>query len=68
MKKAFLTAYENIKGVKFKDLNRLNAKFESPIECFEDTASDEEILEFFKKTYAAQIKSLFDVKLLVRFV
>ena len=68
MKKAFLIAYEDIKGVKYEDLDILKAKFTSPIECFENDASDEEILDFFETKYATQIKSLFDAKLIVRFV
>ena len=68
MKKAQLIAYEDIKGVRHEDLKYLDAIFKSPTECFEDNASDEEILEFFETKYATQIKTLFDAKLKVCFV
>ena len=68
MKKVQLIAYEDIKGVSHEDLKYLDAIFKSPIECFDNSASDEEILNFLETKYAVEIKALFEAKRILHFI
>ena len=60
MKTVRLVVYQNIKGVEYEDLHRLNAIFKSPIESFDDSKSESNICEFLQCKYAKDIERIFN--------
>ena len=60
MKKVKLVAYENIRGVAFEDLDKLNAAFCSSVEVFDDSETDMRILSALQTKYKASIGKLYN--------
>ena len=68
MKKVQLVAYENIHGVAFEDLDKLNASFCSNVEVFDDLETNEHILDILETKYKANISKLYNPVFKLNFI
>ena len=66
MKKVQLIAYTNRQGFSLEDLKDYNEIFYSPMEIFDDSVSNDFVLQQMCKKYKTEIDKLFNPKIIIK--